>query len=205
MQDQQPAFSTEDADVTARFVPVQPFSRWTFDCGPIREWVEHHLDGRVLNACAGENELTHDQEVMRNDAHPKRLADFHVDVAELAALFPRGSFDTIVYDPPWSIYQSNLRYDGHHVQKTDTDIETRIDIEELPMNLPGSDEKSQIGHSRLAKDGFDYLLGDSGRVIELTFHGSCMPARLGYKRQERVLFDPYGEAKAVIGSVDQKE
>lgn len=80
--------------------------------------------------------------------------------------------------------------------------DTRIDITELPMEVPSPEEKTQLGHSRLAKDGFDHLLGDDGRVIELTLHGSCMPARLGYDRDERVIFDPYGEAKAVIGSVD---
>jgi len=157
-----PQFSTEDPGVAARFVPVQPFSRWTFDCDTIKTWVEHHLSGRVLNACAGENHLDHDREVIRNDADPERPAEFHKDVAELSSEFPAGHFGTIVYDPPWSVYQSNLRYDGHRVEKSNTEIGTDIDITSLPIDVPGPEEKSQIGHSRLAKDGFDYLLGDRG-------------------------------------------
>jgi hypothetical protein len=56
----------------------------------------------------------------------------------------------------------------------------------------------------LAKEAFDYLLKPSGTYIELTFHGTAMSSRLGYQRSERAVFDPIGEAKAVIGSVDFK-
>lgn len=192
----------ESEDVTTRFVPTERFSRDTFDAGAIRDWVEHHLSGRVLNACAGVSVLNHTDEVVRNDARESIDADYHLDVAELASRFPEDSFDTIVFDPPWSVYQSNLRYDGYNVGKTNTDIPTSIDLADLPMDLPGPDEKTQLGHARLAKEGFDYLLPAGGRVIELTFHGTCMPSRLGYDRVERVIFDPIGEGKSVIGSVD---
>lgn len=196
-------FGSEDPSVTTRFIPCQRFTRWTFEAKAIRSWVEHHIDGRVLNACAGKSKLDHDDEVIRNDINEKIDADLHVDVAELSAYFPEGHFDTIVFDPPWSAYQSNLRYDGHNVQKDNTEFETQIDLRDLPIDTPSPEEKQQIGHARLAKDGFDYLLADDGKVIELTFHGTCMPSRLNFERQERVMFDPIGEGKAVIGSVDR--
>lgn len=195
-------FGHEYDEINTRYISCPPFSRWTFERDAIRNWVEHHTVGRVLNVCAGKTQITHSGEVKRNDSNPDRVADTHVDVAAVAREYDESSFDTIIYDPPWSVYQSNLRYDGHDVRK---DGDVVVDVQTLPFNTPSPKDKSQIGHARLAKDGFDYLLNDTGRVIELTFHGSCMPSRLGFDKRERVIFDPVGEAKAVIGSVDVRE
>lgn len=197
-------YPSEDADVTTRFIPVPRWTKWTFESPVVRNWAESHLDGRVLNACAGKTRLAHDGDIVRNDLDSEIEADTHLDVAELAAHYPAESFDTIVFDPPWSTYQSNLRYDGRHVTKTADGYETRIDMDSLPFSIEGGREKQQLGHARLAKEGFAHLLKPGGKVIELTFHGTCMPSRLGFKRRERVIFDPLGEGKSVIGSVDQK-
>lgn len=190
--------------VTADYQTVNVLTKWTFKSTQIREWVEEKLEGRVLNATAGMTHLKHD-DVVRNDIDTDIDADLHVDVAELSAHLDKNSFDTIVFDPPWTLYQANLRYDGNHVYATGDNVESRFDLDKLPIETPSSDEKSQLGHARLAKDGFDYLLREGGKVVQLTYHGTCMPSRLGYERDERVVFDPIGENKAVIGSVDIKE
>lgn len=197
-------------DVETHFIPVSPFSKWTFEDETIRGWVEGTFeDGEtILNACAGKTELTAPSggEILRNDSNPDRDADFHVDVAELAALDELGekSVDRIIFDPPWSLYQSNLRYQSEHVHQVSKEGADDIDLTELPFDTPGPGEKTQIGHAAIAKRGFDYLLKPGGEVMELTFHGTSMPSALGYERQERVIFDPVGEARAVIGSVDKK-
>ena len=197
-------YPSEDVGVTTRFIPVPRWSKWTFTSPPMRKWVESHLEGRVLNACAGKTHLRHSCEIVRNDLDEKIEANTHLDVAELAGQYPAESFDTIVYDPPWSNYQANLRYEGRHVTKTADGFLTKINLDDLPISIEGGREKQQLGHARLAKEGFAYLLKPGGHVIELTFHGTCMPSRLGFKRRERVIFDPLGEGKSVIGSVDQK-
>jgi hypothetical protein len=195
-------------DVPTHFVPVQPFSKWTFEDSTIRHWVESTFEEgeTILNACAGQTELTPPPggKILRNDISGERPnLDFEMDVAELAGHpdLEEGSIDRVVFDPPWSLYQANLRYQKNMVSNSKTH---EIDLTALPFETPGPDEKTQIGHSRLAKEGFDWLLSSGGEVVEITFHGTSMPARLGYERKQRVLFDPLGEAKAVIGSVDQK-
>jgi len=40
--------------------------------------------------------------------------------------------------------------------------------------------------------------------LQLTFHGTTLPARLEYQQENSVIFDPVGEAKSVIGSMDWK-
>lgn len=202
-----------EQDVKTRFVPVQPYSKWTFEDDQIRRWVEMHMEPGdvILNACAGKTHLTPPENgtIIRNDANPDRDADFHVDVAELAALdeLDADSIDMVVMDPPWTCYQANLRYESRHVDQSGewgNKYVDGIDVEALPFETPGPDEKSQLGHARLAKEGFDWLLANGGTYLELTHHGTAMPARLGYQRRERVVFDPLGEGKAVIGSVDKK-
>jgi hypothetical protein len=184
-----------------KFVPTSRFKRWTFQDDNIRSWAEEHLQGRVLNACAGKTRLNHDSEILTNDLDADIETDTSVDVAELSGVYEAESFDTILFDPPWSLYQSNLRYDGRTVSNSES---SEIDLDELPITIRGGREKQQLGHARLAKEGFNHLLKPGGKVLELTFHGTCMPRRLGYERVERVIFDPYGEGKAVIGSVDKK-
>jgi len=184
--------------IKTSYIPTQTHGRWTFKDKTIRNWVVEHMRGRVLNACAGKTELPHDNEVVTNDIDDSVNADYNVDVTRLAAVLEPNSFDTIVFDPPWSMYQANMRYDGRHVTKD----EISIDVSELPQ-VVGRDKK-QIGHARLAKDGFDYLLKPGGKVIQLSYSGCCMPSRLQYKQIERVMFDPLGEGKTLIGSVDLK-
>lgn len=180
------------------YIDTSPHRRWTFDDDSITDWVLSYTNGVVLNACCGLNKIPHDDKVIRNDLDPEMDADFHLDVAELSGVLDESSVDTVIFDPPWSVYQSNLRYDGRHVTKDGRDI----DVTELPIRLDPS--KQQIGHARLAKEGFDYVLRDGGVVIQLAYTGACMPARLGYDRTARVMFDPHGEGKTMIGSVDTK-
>lgn len=170
-------YSARDTDQYphTRFVPTRPVGKWTFQNDTIRNWVEGHCEGRVLNACAGESRLDHDGEIVRNDSDPSIDADLHVDVAELRYYLDHDSFNTVVFDPPYSLYQSNLRYDGRNV-----------------------------GHARAAKESLDKLLKPGGCVIELGYSGSSMPARLGYQRVQRVWFNLTGRNRDVMGSVDQK-
>jgi len=170
----------------------------TFEVSEIRRWVEGWLNGDVLNACCGPSELHHNGSIIRNDVDIDIQADYHCDVARLAAEIEPNSFDCIVFDPPWTMYQANMRYDGNHVHKGDVAIQ----MDDLPQSIKR--DKTQVGHARLAKDGFDYLLRAGGTVIQLAYSGTCMPSRLNYKRLERVMFDPYGEGKTLIGSVDRK-
>jgi hypothetical protein len=211
----------QQSSVDTAYVTVPRYRKETFKLTPIREWAEAHIagGGRVLNACAGWEHLTSDSTIVRNDLNESREADLHVDVAELAAHFEESSFDAILFDPPWSCYQSNLRYENNHVKKSPNDgLDVEFELRKLPEKVldtkqaDGSEhlleaaqrgEKTQIGHSRLAKEGFAYLLKPAGKFLELTFHGTAIPSRLDFSKESRTIFDPLGEGKAVIGSVDK--
>jgi len=96
------------AAVSFTYATVQP-DRWTFGADKIRAWVERFLEGRVLNACAGETVLEHDP-VHRNDIDPDVDADTHLDVRALPDELDT-TFDVIVYDPPFTSHQAAATYD----------------------------------------------------------------------------------------------
>jgi len=160
-------------DIEMSYWTVQP-NRWTFQSDKIRRWVERQLGGRVLNACAGKTTLDHDGEVVRNDIDEQRDADLHVDVTEIADHFESGSFDTIVFDPPFSEYQANKHYDG----KT-------------------------VGKVALAKRQFDELLMVGGTVIQFGYTTTNMPIALGYERESVAVFNTLGQMNDYLASVDR--
>jgi hypothetical protein len=157
-----------------KYYSVQP-NRWTFQSDKIRRWVEAHLHGRVLNACAGKTVLSHDDEILRNDYNPERDADYQYDVVEIAEHFPANSFDTVVFDPPFSSYQADSSYDGVQV--------------------------AEIGQ---AMRQFDQLLRGGGTVIQMGFTTTCMPGEMDYKRQEVAIFNTLGRMNDWLGTVDKR-
>jgi hypothetical protein len=88
-------------------------------------------------------------------------------------------------------------------QQTLAALEPDTDPEDTIISTD-EDGKEQVGHAALIKRAFDYLLEPGGRVIQLAYTGTNMPGRLSYNRLAREVFEPYGQAKALIGAVDEK-
>lgn len=148
-------------------------SRYTFEDAPPREFAQRWMEGRVLNACAGPTELEHTDEVVRNDIDESVDAATHLDVHELPDEYGPRSFDTIVFDPPWSGFQAGDKYDGGDVNWT-----------------------------RELREGFDTMLRENGRVIQLGYTATNMPRDLCYEKVAVAVFCPYGRRKDFIGTVD---
>lgn len=161
-------------DPDMKFYTVMP-SKWTFESDKIKEWVESHLEGRVLNACAGKVKLSHDDEVVRNDLNPEMEADYHEDVCSISDLFERRSFDTVVFDPPFSRNQAEKQYSG----------------------LQPEDWKAAI-------DEFNELLGGGGKIIQLGFTATCVSRAQPYRKVEVAVFNTLGRQNDWIGTVDKK-
>jgi len=161
-------------DVDLSYWTVQP-NRWTFQSDKIRQWVEKRLRGRTLNGCAGKTKLANDHEIVRNDIDEQRDADLHVDVCQIAGELEHESFGTIVYDPPFSQYQSQRTYNG-----------------------------KEVGDSALAKRQFDALLKPGGRVIQFGFTTTCMPMSLGYERMEVAVWNTLGQMNDYLSTIDKK-
>lgn len=92
--------------------------KWTFHNGLIRRHVERVIHGDVLNACAGETRLRHPAgTVHHNDLNPKIDADTHHDVEQIDDYFESGTFDAVVFDPPYTQEQADEHYESMHARK----------------------------------------------------------------------------------------
>jgi len=149
-------------------------SRWTFENDKIRRWLMQFVRGRTLNACAGKTLLDHSP-VVRNDLNLDRNADTHHDVTNIATHFKPNSFDTIIYDPPFSEYQAEEKYGG----------------------LTPSDRGE-------VKRQFHKLLSVNGRVIQFGYTTTCMPGKLGYTRDAVAIFNTLGPNNDILGTVDRR-
>ncbi|WP_123622968.1 hypothetical protein [Halorubrum sp. CSM-61] len=155
---------------------IQP-DRWTFNAQKLRDWVESQLDGRVLNACAGRTQLTHNGRIVRNDINPEIDADYHVDVRDLPDILEAESFDMIVLDPPFSEQQNTTTYD----REDDT--------------LPTITELASV---------VDALLKPGGRVIRLGYTTTLMPPGEEYLLEEVTIWNTLGRQHDWLGTVAQK-
>lgn len=149
------------------------FGRWSFQYTPARVFVEERLEGRVLNACAGKTKLRHTDEIVRNDLNPDRDADYHFDVCEIADHLESGSFDTVVFDPPFDDLQAEDKYDS----------------------LRADDVLA-------AFEQFNELVRPGGRVITFGWNSWGMSSLPSFDREETVLFQRGACLRDVITTVD---
>lgn len=87
-----------------------PLHRFTFSVRPVRQWVETHCEGSVLNLFAGRTRLN--VEEIRNDLDAEADADFHLDALAFLENWKGGPFDTILLDPPYAYRKSMELYKG---------------------------------------------------------------------------------------------
>jgi hypothetical protein len=88
-----------------------PLHRYTFSVRPIREWVEAHCEGKVLNLFAGQTELSVNE--TRNDIDPNMPAHYHLDALAFLRNWQGDPFDTILLDPPYAFRKSMELYKGN--------------------------------------------------------------------------------------------
>lgn len=89
--------------------------KWTFGTRIVREVVLDNVDGRVLNACAGETKLEkRGCEFVRNDINEERDADYHHDVRTIDEHLDPESFDAVILDPPFDPNMAEKLYEGFH-------------------------------------------------------------------------------------------
>jgi len=151
--------------------------KWTFQDNTVKSWVENRLEGNVLNACAGKTKLRHNHEIHRNDLNEDIDADTHINLKELDKHLD-ATFDTIVYDPPWSVFQVNDKYEGR-----------------------GQDT---IKQSTLMAQAIDELLNSGGKVLGFGYTVNMIPTSMDYSLDEVSVFTIPGPGKDFFGSVHTK-
>jgi hypothetical protein len=168
-------------------VPMERFfempRRWTFQMPKLRHWIESRLEGQVLNLFGGVTKLTvpfpqkfdiHGEEsglysVISNDLNEDLPADLRIDAYDLSKWTPyANSFDTVVFDPPYSAFQAVKTY-GRKAQL--------------------------VSHAR---DVVEFVLRGNGRVLSLGFNSTGMSGSRGFDKEAICLVNCGGSHNDII-------
>lgn len=154
----------------------------TFESAKLRRWTESFLDDadRILNPCAGTAKLDVDADVVRVDIDEDADADLHLDFRNLPQHVEAGSFDAIVYDPPYSYNQAVSKYG--------------VDLEDDGFYFYSPD----------VLELFDELLAPGGVFIQFGYTTSGMPREFGYELLGIGLFNKLGSQNDYLGTAVRK-
>jgi hypothetical protein len=152
---------------------LQPPKRYTFEQPKLKEWVEKYCNGKVLNLFAGRVELNVDE--YRVDLDTTMPADYYGDAFEFVNTTDM-KFDTIVFDPPYSLRKAREKYEGRYIGK-----DTKI------------------------KDILHKVLIPNGRVISLGYSSTGMSKKRGFNKIALCVVCHNGNHDDTIGVVEDKD
>lgn len=104
-------------------------SAWTFTIKPIAELLSRYVGNgkNWVDPFAGENSPAE----IRNDINPERKADYHMDAKDFCEMI-KGTFDGVLFDPPYSYRQVSEHY--LEVGKKATSLDTSMAFYSRAMN-----------------------------------------------------------------------
>jgi hypothetical protein len=149
----------------------QPPKRYTFEQPKLKEWVESYCKGKVLNLFAGRVIMNCDE--YRVDMNPEMPADYHGDAYKFV-LNTDLKFDTVIWDPPYSLRKSREKYEGRHIGK-----DTKI------------------------KNILNRIINPEGRVISMGYSSTGMSKSRGYKKIALCVICHNGNHDDTIGVVEE--
>lgn len=101
----------------------------TFEMKPIKEFVENNIFGFSCDPFARNSKFA----FVTNDINDNFNTDFNLDALEFLRLFPDNHFDSLLFDPPYSLRQLKECYNGlgisltgHQSKKFYSDIKDEI-------------------------------------------------------------------------------
>ena len=155
---------------------MQPPKRYTFEQPQLKQWVEKWCRGKVLNLFAGKVELSMFIDEFRVDLDRNCPADYYGDAFEFVNSWQGEKFDTIIFDPPYSLRKSREKYEGRYIGK-----DTKI------------------------KDVLYKVIKPKGRVITLGYSSTGMSKKRGFSKIAICLVCHSGNHDDTIGVVEDKD
>ena len=96
----------------------QPPKRYTFEMPRLYKWTINNCKGKVLNLFAGRTLLKEINET-RVDLNKEMPADYHIDAYEFILMAKQKGwrYDTVIFDPPYTLRKSREKYNGIYTSK----------------------------------------------------------------------------------------
>ncbi len=150
-----------------------PLHRYTFEMKPMRDFVERHSSGKVLNLFAGKTLLALDE--VRNDIDPDMPADYHNDALCCVESMTQAEmkFDTIILDPPYSYRKSMEMYGGRKMSRFNA-----------------------------LKDALPAILNLGGKVITFGYNTATMGSSRGFSLETVAVFSHGGAIHDTLSGIE---
>lgn len=155
-------------------------NKWTFTIKPIRELLQRTVKGYWCDPFAGENSPAQ----VKNDLSGK--CQFEMDALEFLKTRKSNSFDGVLFDPPYSITQAKVCYEGRGME--------RLKIKPTSMAY-WSGVKNEM--SRILKVG--------GVAVCFGWSSMGLGINRGFKMTEILLVPHGGSKNDTIVTVETKE
>lgn len=149
----------------------------TFQMPKLRTWVLKQCCGRTLNLFGGKTRLNkyYSGEIIHNDINPEIDADYHYDALEIGKHFPEEFFDSVIFDPPYTMYQAIHSYNGHMIQDVTA-----------------------------CRNSLTPLLKSGGIIVSLGYNSTGMGNHRGFKKTKILLVNNGGSHNDIIVLVEKK-
>ena len=128
----------------------------TFEMKPVREFINKNIKGLSCDPFARGSKLAN----ITNDLNKNFDTDFNLDALDFLKLWPNNHFDSILFDPPYSLRQLKECYQGmgmsltgHQSRKFYSDIRNEIERILKPSGIVLSFGWSSVGIGK--KRGFE--------------------------------------------------
>ena len=157
-------------------------SRWTFTIKPIADLLREEVSGYWCDPFCGENSPAQ----VRNDLNPSNVsAQTHLDALTFLKGFDKGSFDGVLFDPPYSISQAKECYDSFGKDKLSLSV-------------------TNMGYWAAVKDELARILKQGGKAICFGWSSMGLGLSRGFQ-MTRILLVPHGGSKNdTICTVEQR-
>ncbi len=148
-------------------------NKWTFTIKPIKELLKEEINGLIIDPFAGKNSPAHEQNDLQGN-----MGNIDADHKD-ALVYLKGKrtarYDTVLFDPPYSITQAKQCYEGHGMELLNT----------KPTSMKyWADCKNEI--ARIVKPG--------GKVICFGWNSMGLGKNRGFE-MTRILLVPHGGSK----------
>lgn len=139
----------------------------TFDIKPIREFIERHARGVILDPFANRNRLA----TITNDINPEYGTDFCMDALDFLRSRPKNSADTVLFDPPFSQRQIAESYKS--------------------VGMAVNMETTQSSYWKNLKEQIARIVKEGGGAITCAWNSGGIGEKYGF-RIEEILLVPHG-------------
>jgi DNA modification methylase len=156
-------------------------NKLTFTIKPIRELLDRHVGGVVIDPFANDSKLG----TITNDLNPEYETDYNMDALSFLKSMKSHSADVVLFDPPYSITQASECYKNYGKEKLETNV-------------------SNMAYWANCKNEVARIITEGGVVISFGWTTNGLGKNRGFKIIEILIVPHGGSRNDTLVTVEEK-